>query len=73
MSGCFVCPVPHFSSHFITYLVIHIIITAVMHPSSNYVLVVKKKCLILSNKTLPQDMVRLYILIFLRLVATTCA
>jgi hypothetical protein len=71
MSGCSVCPVSHFSSHFITCLVIHIIITPDMHPSSNYLLVVKKRCLSLSNKTLPQDMVMLYIFLCLRLGATT--
>jgi hypothetical protein len=73
MSGCSVCPIPHFYSHFITCFVVHIIFIHGMHPSSNYLLVVKKKCLNLSNKTLPQDMVRLYILLCLRLVATTCA
>jgi hypothetical protein len=72
MSG-YVCPVPHFSSHFICCLVIHIIIIPGMHPSSNYLLIVKKKYLSLSNKTLPQDMVRLYIVLYLRLVAITCA
>jgi hypothetical protein len=46
MSGCSVCHVLHFSSHFITCLVIHIIITPVMHPSSNYLLVVKKSVLV---------------------------
>jgi hypothetical protein len=40
LSGCSVCHVPRFSSHFITCLVIHIIITPSMHPSSNYLLVV---------------------------------
>jgi hypothetical protein len=42
MSGCSVCPVPHFSSHFISCLVIHIIITPGMYPSSKYLLVVLK-------------------------------
>jgi hypothetical protein len=46
MSGCSVCPIPHFSSHFITYLVIHIIVTLGRHPSSNYLLVVKKSVLV---------------------------
>jgi hypothetical protein len=41
MSGCSVCPVPHLSSHFITCLVIHIIITSGIHPSNNYLLVAK--------------------------------
>jgi hypothetical protein len=40
MSGCFVCPISHFSSHFITDHVIHIILNPRMHPSSNYLLVV---------------------------------
>jgi hypothetical protein len=55
MNGCSVYPVPQFSSHFITCLIIHIIITPGMHPSSNYLLIVKKSvlsCLIkLSHKT----------------------
>jgi hypothetical protein len=63
MSGCSVCPVPHFSSHFIICFVIHIIITPGMHPSGNYLLIVKKKCLSLSNKTLPQDMVMLLLVV----------
>jgi hypothetical protein len=53
MSGCSFCSVPHFSSHFITYFVIHIIITPDMYPSSNYLLIVLKKCLSMSKKTLP--------------------
>jgi hypothetical protein len=62
-----------FSSHFITCFVIHIIITPGMYPRSNYLLIVLKKCLSMSNKTLPHDMVRLYILLCFRLAATTCA
>jgi hypothetical protein len=40
MSGCSVCHVPLFLSHFITCLIIHIINTPGMHPSSNYLIVV---------------------------------